>query len=536
MSVSSFNLIDEPWLVVKDLKGAVRHISIKEAFRDAQNIHGLAGELPSQNFAVLRILLAILYRVFDKEEHENAVADWRDLWEQTSLPISPIEKYLEKWHHRFFLFDREYPWFQVGNLESVKGDKKPVNLLIPDCPSDDNLFTMRRNYKSISPAEAARWLIHCQAYDISGIKTGAVGDVRVKERKGYPIGPGWAGRMGGIAVTGDNLRETLLLNLVFSRKHSEYDLPIWEQPAMTAAERKDVQVHGQIELLTWPQRRIRLFLNTDGEVGEVLICNGDPIAYQFQDSHELMTGWRYSVPQSKKFKKSIYMPREFDSEEVLWKGISALLPTIGTEAAEASFKPCGVLEWSANLAQEGILPFSNVVRIETVGVVYGSSITSWEEIFSDELSFNVRLAAASGLAAKETIYAAAERATEAARAVGRLAGDLSIAAGGDAEAQNARGRIQAFSALDRLFRVWLKDFNPEDDLELQLQRWTDTAREIIKKIGQQLVEEAGPAAWIGRRSTQSGVQRFYSTGVAEVRFRHSLFKAFPCSESEKENK
>ncbi len=187
MSVSSFNLIDEPWLVVKDLKGAVRHISIKEAFRDAQNIHGLAGELPSQNFAVLRILLAILYRVFDKEEHENAVADWRDLWEQTSLPISPIEKYLEKWHHRFFLFDREYPWFQVGNLESVKGDKKPVNLLIPDCPSDDNLFTMRRNYKSISPAEAARWLIHCQAYDISGIKTGAVGDVRVKERKGKDI-------------------------------------------------------------------------------------------------------------------------------------------------------------------------------------------------------------------------------------------------------------------------------------------------------------------------------------------------------------
>src|SRR5699024_2697574 len=68
----------------------------------------------------------------------------------------------------------------------------------------------------IPPGEAARWLVHCMAFDISGIKSGAVGDPRVKGGKGYPIGIGWSGWLGGLYFEGDTLFQTLMLNTVLS--------------------------------------------------------------------------------------------------------------------------------------------------------------------------------------------------------------------------------------------------------------------------------------------------------------------------------
>ncbi|NYN06610.1 type I-E CRISPR-associated protein Cse1/CasA, partial [Salmonella enterica subsp. enterica serovar Typhimurium] len=64
----------------------------------------------------------------------------------------------------------------------------------------------------LSFAEAARWLVHTQAYDYSGIKPGVEGDPRVKGGKGYPIGTGWSGMTGGTVIRGTTLLETLLLN------------------------------------------------------------------------------------------------------------------------------------------------------------------------------------------------------------------------------------------------------------------------------------------------------------------------------------
>ena len=77
---------------------------------------------------------------------------------------------------------------------------------------------MRAGISSISVAEAAQMVVHVMAYDYSGIKSGAVGDPRVKGGKGYPTGIGWAGWLGGTLLKGANLKETLLLNYVPQRE------------------------------------------------------------------------------------------------------------------------------------------------------------------------------------------------------------------------------------------------------------------------------------------------------------------------------
>lgn len=529
MTDDSFNLVDEPWIVVKNVTGAIETVSMREIFHRAQDFRGLAGELPSQDFAVLRILLAVLYRVFNSESLERATKAWGRLWKANTLPIEQIDAYLDKWHHRFNLFDPKVPFFQVADLRTAKGHTRPLSLLIPDSPKEDALFSMRRYYETISPAEAARWVIHCQAYDISGIKSGAVGDPRVKGGKGYPMGIGWAGWLGGITVVGDNLRETLLLNLVLNESANPDDLPVWELPPLTAAPRENVTVSGPVTLMTWPQRRIKLFRNETGEVSSVLIANGDPIAYELQDRHEVMTAWKKRGGKGRSTINSVYVPRQFSPTEKLWRGISALLPTLpGGEARD--LKPCKVINWSAALVEDGQLDSDYIVKINTVGVDYGDKQkrSTWNEIFSDTLQFNVQLAASESLPAKETVYDAVGRANDAIRALSRLAGALAIAAGGEAKGPSNEARALGYSAFDQPFKDWLAKFDPQGDVDEALQEWTDNAREnIIDELGGALYKSASPAAWIGRTVTVNKQKKFFSVGKAEAIFKAAIWRALP---------
>ena len=61
MTESPFNLITEPWIRVRDGEG-VRDVSLRECFAEAHVIRALAGEVATQDAAILRLLLAILHR------------------------------------------------------------------------------------------------------------------------------------------------------------------------------------------------------------------------------------------------------------------------------------------------------------------------------------------------------------------------------------------------------------------------------------------------------------------------------------------
>lgn len=53
---SAFNLMDEPWISVRTPDNGVTEVSIREAFHRATEFRGLAGEIPTQEAAVLRLL------------------------------------------------------------------------------------------------------------------------------------------------------------------------------------------------------------------------------------------------------------------------------------------------------------------------------------------------------------------------------------------------------------------------------------------------------------------------------------------------
>ena len=196
--------------------------------------------------------------------------------------------------------------FRSLGCEQRKDEVFGLDKIVADVPDGEPLFTTRSaaNLSWMNAAEAARWLVHVHAFDPSGIKSGAVGDATVKKGKGYPIGPGWSGQIGGVLPQGNDLRQTLVLNLVardvdtYVRIGGHDDVPPWERdpdgPAW--AERPP---RGAIDLYTWQTRRVRLVGDRDGVVG-VVLANGDKIQPQNRHGLEPHTAWRYSEPQSKK--------------------------------------------------------------------------------------------------------------------------------------------------------------------------------------------------------------------------------------------
>ena len=59
--------MDEKWILAMDGDGRVGGYSLCDIFAEAHGLKRLSGELPTQDFAVMRVLIAVLYAVYQKK-------------------------------------------------------------------------------------------------------------------------------------------------------------------------------------------------------------------------------------------------------------------------------------------------------------------------------------------------------------------------------------------------------------------------------------------------------------------------------------
>ncbi len=109
----AFNLLDEPWILAADRKGGTAALSVAEAFARAHELTELSGELPAQDVAVLRLLLAILHAALpdmmasagsapgNAANEEAMLAFWQGLWREGRFPMDGIGRYLDRYRERF---------------------------------------------------------------------------------------------------------------------------------------------------------------------------------------------------------------------------------------------------------------------------------------------------------------------------------------------------------------------------------------------------------------------------------------------------
>ena len=367
---NKFNLWEQPWISVLTKKNQVVDVSLEEVLTNAHEYIDLAGELPTQDFAILRLLMALLHTIFFRKSPEEPQEAWYELWTKTKFPKEHIINYKNQWSDRFFLFDSKYPFYQEPNTSNKdtkgKDDKvKPIEKLngeISESANKSRLFLLRTGIKknSLSFAEAARWLIHNNCYDDTSMK-----------QPSPKIS--WCGQLWGIFAAGRNLFETLMLNLILWKDGDmpwSDNKPVWEKANFHFVPETEKTIdpyevsipNNPAELYTLQNRYVRLNRN-----------EGKVISYQarsgvwFSDANafsEQMTLWEKKEEKNGMIK---YQPKGqingTDKAIQIWREFSSIV----AEKDQLSHTS-GIINWIASLRD--YLGKDYYVRFRTVAIEY----------------------------------------------------------------------------------------------------------------------------------------------------------------------
>jgi CRISPR system Cascade subunit CasA len=535
MKEIEFNLLDEPWIRVRDDSCQVHEVSLTDALLHAHQYTSLSGELPTQDIVILRLMLAVLHTVFSRvdadgnaaelEDEEEAVERWTDLWELGQLPEEPIREYLEKWHERFWLFHPERPFGQVAGL--AYGTQYGASKLNGEILESGNKVRLFSSYfgeekTALSYAQAARWLLYLNAFDDSSGKPKGT-EKKEGDDKLQSIGVGWLGKLGVVFANGENLFETLLLNLVMvnGNQVESKEKPLWESSSVCKEERRKIPLPDNLaELYTLQSRRISLERENDVVTSYHLI-GGD----FFQEENafiEPMTMWKIE-------KETTYKPQLHNYEKQMWRDFALLYDNRGNNHI------VGVIQWIQCIAERINL---QMIQTSIVSVQYVKKKSSVENIFWDSLMVNKQLLIDIGANWREKIKVEINRCEQLADAIRKLAGNLYLASGGtkgDAKSwdktflkSRESASAQLYFRLDMPFRRWLAGITPEDvdsaDYETEervFSAWQKTAKTIAYSCAEELAMHAGDAAMVGHEITneKSGDSVRYSAPKAIHQFR-----------------
>lgn len=78
MKQIEYNLLEERWVRVRGQDYTVQEVSLPDALLHAHEYRDLAGELPTQDAAMLRLLLAVLHTVFSRVDGNGTPAPFEE--------------------------------------------------------------------------------------------------------------------------------------------------------------------------------------------------------------------------------------------------------------------------------------------------------------------------------------------------------------------------------------------------------------------------------------------------------------------------
>ena len=536
MNEIEFNLIDEPWIRVMDSNCNVREVSLKDAILNAHNYKSLSGELPTQDIAVMRLMLAVLHTVYSRadengnespleNDEDEAVDRWKALWKKGRFSEKAIGDYFETWHERFWLFHPERPFAQVAGLkEGTFNDAKKLNGEISQSANSKRLFSLYNGVEkeSLTYSQAARWLIYLNGYDDIALKKTNEGKEREKVSGKLPSAKrGWLGQLGLIYIIGNNLFETLMLNLIMVCNDvvQSTQEPFWEINSFSTKERQVIPIPDNLaELYTLPFRFILLERNNNSVTG----CH-NVVGYLFEGSAyiEPMTIWK----EEKNSKERI--PKKHDPSKYMWSEFEYFFEPKPSDTDYKKNQRAEVLNWYIKTKDKS----KKLIRIGVVSLVYDEKKTTSlpvKNVYSDSLTMHSELLSELGANWRAKIETEIDRCGKLANNIALLAQNLYVASGGSNSKKDKHYmeipnvvKSQLYYRFDMPFRKWLRSVDPESVDEKQ-SKWQDTARRITEMYAQELVSEKAETAITGHKEGDI----LYSSPKAMIIFKSQMKKIY----------
>ncbi len=301
-----FNLIDEAWIPVRKINGERVELGIRDTLLKAKEVAVIEDPSPLVIASLHRFLLAVLYRALAGPTD----IDQAKTWFKSGLPAEKIHAYLERWRDRFWLFDEQFPFFQIPDFEP--NSWRAWTALAAEHNADNAKVLFDHvdvtNPAAIPPPAAARWLLAVQTFALGG------GNSDFRYTKSAP-----SATAAMALPLGCHLEDTLLLNCVpQNRTVLVNDLPVWEREPESLTDLKaGIQraIAGYADRYTWRTRSIRL-RRDGGGISTLAFASG--VENTSKDTIDPMLGYRVDEKIGK-------LPIQF-RERGLWRDFDSLLP------------------------------------------------------------------------------------------------------------------------------------------------------------------------------------------------------------------
>ena len=511
MAEKEFNLLEEPWIRVLADDLSVKEVSLTDALVNAHKYRKLAGEMPTQDVAILRLLLACIQTIFyrydaqgnkdpiDEDWDEEMVIDrWEEYLNAGCFSEQCIRGYLNEYKERFWLFHPKTPFYQVADLSY--GTDYGAQGLLGNLKSSNNKatkyhFSMNEGMQiqSLPYADAARWLVNLNAYSVN-----------VKSDKKAPgtkdaAGTGRLGKLGLIYVDASDLFELILRNLVPLNPTGEVwgsPSPIWEQEIHDQQSIAIVPPDNLPERYTLQSRRI-LLNRDDGRVIGVRAANGDFFGYE-DDFGEPMTLWKKTKKGTRKDAPIVYMPKQHKPHMQIWREFSSIFIT-----DEGTHIP-GVVHWINMLCKYDLIPRDEVITLRTAGIRYGDGMSyTYGDSLSDGLSLSAVLLAEMGRDLRTLIQDEIEKCVLVTDMAMKLfaAKAAQVLNLNSSEDLSQKLTEEFYAQIDGSFREWLSGIKPlEDQKEMKAAEWEEIAFRVARDVVQEKVEGFGENLFLFRES------------------------------------
>lgn len=549
----SFNLTTDPWIkVIQTDNGQEKSVSLIEFFNHVQDYRQLAGEMRSQDLAILRFLLAILTTVYsrydaddnpyswasvnpdtmqvtdisdytaDEDISDNLFGTWKQLFQMRKFS-KIVTDYLNHYSDRFEMFS-DHPFYQVTTVQYdalVPSDKiiekgkgqvlvKQLNRRISESGNTPSIFAPKtgEHKNSIDVDELVRWLITYQNY------TGVTDKTKILTDETFSKSAGWLYQLNPVYVQGQNLFETLMLNLKLVGSESTWSViqkPIWEYEIedYIAVRKQQVVPDNLAELYTTWSRILHIEWSDDKH--PLIFSAGIPIFESSGAFIEPMTTWRTDKkaagyhPAVKRIRSlGISMWRNFGNYVDIHNDSGQVVP--------------GIVTWLRDLKDQEPSPIRDDQPIMLASTTLisednSSSQTPAVEV-ADDMSIQADVLFDSSIA--EYWPVRIEDAIDETQMIGtdfyhfaKTVGQIRVGDGG-APAFAGNLSAQFYQNLNEPFKDWLSELTGNDNREKKIAEWEEKLEGILKNTVRDVMKTSSPRDVTGIKDKKENLVNIFT--------------------------
>jgi CRISPR system Cascade subunit CasA len=490
--------------------------------------------MKAQDFAIMRLALAILHTVYsrfnaedepydwltvdedtllvdDDDEYDDYAADvlaaWQNVWAKGKFTAA-VSKYLLRYQDKFDLFG-ESPFFQVTQSEYdsfVPAKKrvatgtgtvaiKQINRLISESGNTPALFAPKTTAtkNSVQLGELTRWIVMYQSF------TGVTDKTKIETSESFSTPTGWVYRLNPVYAQGNNLFETLMYNYI-PDQNDEYqtEKPVWEWNSISEyiAWRKSlVPATNRAALYTLWSRL--LHIEWDEQNQPTIFSAGIPMFSNENMFLEPMTTWKQSKKDGREF-LSPAMKWKQSIGKAMWRDFSSYVRL--RDDATGNQEP-GIVSWLRQLDNIDIFKQHELVTLASVALVSDGNATSQAPIAElvDDMTLRASVLFDENGAARWPVRI--ENAIEMAQLIGRdywgFITRVAALRNMDDKEFASRETAKYYDRLNVPFNNWLESLQPMEDRDVRVKEWYEELRRIVLSCADQFIQTASPRDYKG---------------------------------------